>query len=417
MNPSAVLSPSDWRAMSNVGETPVTREQVDGAPQGATTAIEVRRTGDGGRWSLALASLRDPKDFFRIGRTYRMQVYVRDLLASAQPIGILLANGNFGHRPTEATRYDRFGDASWHLLQRTFVATAPAAADTALYVALPVTGSMQWQLTLASVREVDVPKPEVRAEAEADRVIDFAGPAGAPPDAGVWTHQVGGHGWGDNELQTYTTSTSNAGLDGQGHLTLTARRQTAKGPDGIRRDYTSARLDTQGKVEVQPGSYVEAEIRATTTGGVRPAFWLLGSNWEQVGWPAAGELDIMEGARRNPYMIRQTMHMSRLSKPKDDWPYGLNASGGQTILGQPRDQGYHRYGVYFDGNVVQFYVDRKPALRFTAQEAQERDRAWPFDRPMFLLLSVAVFGNVDSSGFPASMSVQRISIWGQGVPF
>jgi beta-glucanase (GH16 family) len=120
---------------------------------------------------------------------------------------------------------------------------------------------------------------------------------------------------------------------------------------------------------------------------------------------------------RNPSVIRQTMHMSRSSKPKEDAPYGLDESRGETTLGQPRDQSYHRYGVYFDQHVVQFYVDRKPTLRFTSQDAQERDRAWPFDRPMFLLLSVAVLGKVDNTRFPAAMSVDHISIWGQGVPF
>jgi beta-glucanase (GH16 family) len=418
LNPSAALSPSDWRATSEAGETTVSRVTVENAPQDVGTAVEVRRRGDGGRWALALAGLREPKTFFRVGRTYRMQVYVRDLLASAQPVGMLLSDANFGSRPTDASRYERFSDEAWHLLQRTFVATAPGDIDTSLYLALPVTGPLRWQFTLASVREVQTAAPaELGEEATPDRVLDFGGAAGSPPDPSVWNHEVGGHGWGGDELQTYTTSTANAAVDGQGRLTLSVQREQRTGPDGITRNYTSARLNTLGKVEVQPGSYVEADLRVPVTPGVRPAFWLMGTNLERVGWPAAGELDVMEAVRSDPSRIRQTIHTSRLTRPRQDAPYGENARGGTTALGSRRDQGYHRYGVYFDGNIVQFYVDRKPTLRLTAQEAQERDRAWPFDRPMFILLSAAVAKGVAEAGLPAALSVDTISIWSSGVPF
>jgi hypothetical protein len=394
----------------------VARVQVQDGPQGATTAIEIRRENDGGKWALALVGLRSPETFFERGHTYRMQVWARDLLASNQSVGIVLANSNFAHRPTEASRYARYSDTSWHLLQRTFVVTAPAAPDTSLHIALPVTGPMRWQFTMASVREVVVPQP-AQLRREADRVIDFTGAVGGPPDPGTWNHDVGGHGWGDNELQTYTQSTANAWLDGRGGLLLTARQEDWTGPDGITRHFTSSRLNTKGKVEVSPGSYVEAEITAPTGRGVRPAFWLLGANFDHVGWPACGELDVMEATQRSPAMVRQTIHVSRLSRPKQDAPYGENAPGGYTTLPQPRDSGPHRYGVYFDDKLVQFYVDRRPTLRFSAQEALERDRAWPFDRPQILVLNIAVAGVPDAAKFPVSMKVGAISVWANGVPF
>jgi beta-glucanase (GH16 family) len=206
-------------------------------------------------------------------------------------------------------------------------------------------------------------------------------------------------------------------LDGQGDLAITARSEEYTGSDGISRHYTSARLNTQGKVEVEPGSYVEAQLRAPVGPGLRPAFWLIGSDFARVGWPACGELDVMEGTQRSSAMVRQTIHLSRLSHPKDDAPYGENAPGGYTTLSGPRDRDVHSYGVYFDGNLVQFYVDRRPTLRFTAQEALEHDRAWPFDRPQVLVLNLAVGGNPDGAKMPATMTVGSISIWGQGVPF
>lgn len=108
--------------------------------------------------------------------------------------------------------------------------------------------------------------------------LTFDGPAGAPPDQSVWRHEVGGNGWGNHEVQSYTSSRTNAHLDGHGSLVLTAIREPTTGPNGIRRDYSSARLSSVGKLTVPPGSYVEATIKAPTGIGVLPAFWLMGTN-------------------------------------------------------------------------------------------------------------------------------------------
>jgi hypothetical protein len=170
LNPSAAISPSDWKASSDRSETTVSRVGISDGPQGSSTAVEVRREGDGGKWALALAGLRNPVAFFQRGHTYRMQIYARDLSASGQSVGLLLANSNFAHRPTEATRYARYSDSDWHLLQRTFAVTASAAPDTALYLSLPVKGPLRWQFTQASVREVEVPRPAEVTGGSGDRL-------------------------------------------------------------------------------------------------------------------------------------------------------------------------------------------------------------------------------------------------------
>ena len=418
LNPAARDNLSDWRAGCDDGALSLDRVQIDDGPQDASTAVEVRHPGGAREWCMAMALLEEPDAFFQEGRTYQMRAYVRDVEASGRSGGILLANGNFAHRPTDATQYGRYTDDSWHLLERTFVATSEAGPDTGLYVDLPTHGRLHWQITLASVRRVEPVMPPScgRDDSPATR-LSFNGPEGEPPDRQVWRHEVGGHGWGGDEVQSYTDDTSNAHLDGEGSLVLTAREEDVTGPDGIQRDYSSARLSTVGRWEIPPGSYVEGTIRAPADRGVRPGFWLIGADFAEVDWPASGELDIMEGTQRSPSMVRQVMHFPRASDPATDAPYGENAPGGYTTLDTPRDEEFHQYGVYFDDDVVQFYVDQEPSLRLSRQEAKERGRTWPFDQPQHAVLNVALGPDVRGEDLPASMTVSEITVWECGVPF
>ena len=416
LNAAAEDDLSDWRAACSDGDLSLSRVEIQDGPQGISTAVDVRHPGGAREWCMALAGLHEADSFFEEGRTYRMRAYVRDLQGSGRSAGLLLANNNFAHRPTEAAQYGGHTDRAWHLLQRTFVATSPGYPDTALYIELPVEGPMHWQITLASVREVDLPAPDLLWEGIPPTRLSLDGPEGAPPDPRIWRHEVGGHGWGNDEVQSYTDRTTNAHLDGQGALVLTARRENVTGADGVRRDYSSARLSTVGNLAVPPDSYIEATMRAPAQKGVRPAFWLIGTNFPEVGWPASGELDIMEGTQRSPFMVRQNIHFPRTSDPDVDAPYGEEAPGGYTTMDSPRDEEFHRYGVYFNDEVVQFYVDREPRLRLTRVEAEERGRAWPFDQPQHLVLNLAVGPNAEETQFPVTMTVSDISIWRGGFP-
>ena len=416
LNPSASADVANWHSGSSSSNSPVklSRARIEDGPRGVSTALQVRRTGDGGEYSYALAGLKAPQEFFVSGETYRMRAYVRDRLATGRAIGMLLANSNFKHRPTEMHQDGRYTDDSWHLLQRTFVAHRGAESDTGLYFVLPIRGTLHWEVTLASVRKVTLPEPPV-SDDDSPKVLSFDGEQGAPPDRSTWTPQLGG-AWGDGELQSYTANIANAQLDGDGHLVLTARPQRFRGEDGISRDYTSARLSTAGKVQVPPGSYVEASIRAPVGGGITPAFWLLGSNIDTVGWPACGELDIMEASQRSSSTIRQTLHTAAEGDRSRDSPYGGHAPGGFTELSTRRDSSFHRYGVYFDGSVVQFYVDGEATLKLTRAEAFERGRTWPFGRPQDIILNIAIARVPRTSDLPARMEVSDIRIWSGGVP-
>src|SRR5207245_2887937 len=110
---------------------------------------------------------------------------------------------------------------------------------------------------------------------------------GSAPDPAKWGYEVGGTGWGNNELQYYTSRTNNVRIEG-GQLVIEARQESYGG-----RNYTSARLLTKGKWSSTYGR-IEARIKIPRGQGLWPAFWMLGTNFDSVGWPACGEIDIME---------------------------------------------------------------------------------------------------------------------------
>jgi len=115
---------------------------------------------------------------------------------------------------------------------------------------------------------------------------EFGGPVGSSPDPSKWTYDVGNNGgWGNNELETYTALPENSHMDGDGHLVIHVESGSA--------GYFSARLKSQGLFAVQYGR-VEARIKLPAGQGLWPAFWMLGSNIDTVGWPQCGEIDIME---------------------------------------------------------------------------------------------------------------------------
>lgn len=402
-----------WQARAENGPVGLRRVLLTEHPAGETTAVEVRRREPAGAWSQLLADLHGPAGWFEVGRTYRMQAYVRDLNASGEPLGMLLANRNYRHRPSPVLEQASFDDTSWHLVSRTFVCTDPSSVDTALYFDLPTTAGVRWQITAASVRQVEVSPPPT-VPGPATRVLRFDGPAGAPPDAAEWGHDVGA-GWGDGQRQRYTADTANAAVDGAGHLVITARRDDAS----AEHPYTSARLTTQGRVSVLSGSYVEARIRAPVGAGVWPAFWLLGDNIGEVGWPACGELDVLEVLGSEPTVVRSATHQAAVDDPTRDVPYGWDDAGGRLDLGQPLDRVTHTYGVWFDDRSVRFYVDRRVHMTMLVEDAGPDGRTWPFGGSFFILLNVAVGGLEDPSGttFPRSMTVGPISVWQGGTPF
>ncbi|HEX6289555.1 MAG TPA: family 16 glycosylhydrolase [Herpetosiphonaceae bacterium] len=246
---------------------------------------------------------------------------------------------------------------------------------------------------------------------------EFNGPAGTPPDPGTWTHEIGDGtvngipGWGNSELQYYTDSAENAAMDGDGNLVLSVKEtgeQSALrcyyGPC----KYTSARLISSDKAEFAYGR-VEARIRVPRGAGLWPAFWMLGTDIERVGWPQTGEIDIMEHVGRAPYRVFGTIH-------------GPGYSGGESFgdvydFAEPVAERYHTYAVEWQPTKIVWYVD---GIKY--HEADPADVApdqWVFNHPFFLILNVAVGGNFGGpvggdTTFPQMMNVDYVRVY-QGV--
>jgi beta-glucanase (GH16 family) len=240
---------------------------------------------------------------------------------------------------------------------------------------------------------------------------DFNGPAGSAPDASKWGHETGGGGFGNNELEYYTTSTSNAALDGNGHLVITARKENPAGYGCWYGSctYTSARLNTAGKFTQQYG-HVEARIQLPRGQGIWPAFWALGSNIGTVGWPNSGEIDIMENIGSQPSVNHGSLHGPGYS--------GCCPLTGTYTLpnGQAFADGFHTFAVDWSPNQVSFSVDGNVYERQTS--ADTNGNPWAFNHPFYLLLNVAVGGNFpgppnSSTSFPQQMIVDYVHVYAQ----
>lgn len=236
---------------------------------------------------------------------------------------------------------------------------------------------------------------------------EFNGPDGSPPDPAKWHVIQKGSGFGNNELQYYTKRAVNVHQE-KGSLVITARKERYKGHDGFTRNYTSARLETAG-LFAQKFGRMEARIKLPGGQGIWPAFWMLGSDNRQVGWPACGEIDIMEKVGFEPSTVHGTLHAEGYS--------GAHAWGAAyTLPGEAKfTDDYHLYAVEWDENVIRFYVDDALFAVRTPGTTPQGGK-WPFNHPYFLLLNLAVGGywpgNPDATtAFPASMLVDYVRVY------
>jgi beta-glucanase (GH16 family) len=231
---------------------------------------------------------------------------------------------------------------------------------------------------------------------------DFTGAAGSPIDGSRWGHDVGAGGWGNDELQRYTRDRSNSQLDGLGHLAIVARKSSSHGSAR----YTSARITTRGRFSFRYGE-VEARIRVPAGQGLLPAFWALGGDLEQRGWPRSGEIDFMEVVGSNPWVTHGSVHGPTASG--QDYQEGDGAQSTTRL-----DQGFHTYGALWFPGTIQLSLNGTPYATVVRADLDSSDR-WVFNRPFFLLLNLAVGGNwpgppTVSTRFPATMLVDWVRV-------
>src|SRR5947207_6697962 len=142
---------------------------------------------------------------------------------------------------------------------------------------------------------------------------EFSGADGASPDSSKWRYDIGGNGWGNKELEYYTNRTQNAQIMG-GNLVIIAQKEIYTGHDGVARNYTSARMKTQGLFSQAYGRF-EARIKIPGGQGMWPAFWMLGNDITSNGWPKCGEVDIMENIVEEPGTVHGWVHGATSTGP------------------------------------------------------------------------------------------------------
>jgi membrane-bound metal-dependent hydrolase YbcI (DUF457 family) len=233
---------------------------------------------------------------------------------------------------------------------------------------------------------------------------DFTGPAGSLPDPAKWQMVSGVR---DGQLQYYTRRPANVSLDGAGHLAITARRETFTDDGGTSREFTSASIETKGLFDRMYGR-LEARIEIPAGQGLWPAFWALGNDYDSVGWPQSGEIDVMENLGQDPYTLHGSVH-----GPLEGVPDGYaitTAHRSEVSLAS----GFHVYGVDWRPQRIVFKVDDVPYATVTPASLSP-GQAWVFEKPFFLLLSLAVGGWAGSpdatTRFPASMLVDWVRVY------
>ncbi len=233
---------------------------------------------------------------------------------------------------------------------------------------------------------------------------EFEGSAGQSIDESKWTFDIGRgpneDGWGNAELQYYTDQTTNASLDGSGNLAITAKNESFAGSS-----YTSARIKTQGVFEHAFGRF-EARIKLPWGSGIWPAFWLLGSDIESVGWPQCGEIDIMEYRGQEPNIVHGSLH-------------GPGYSGESPITksfgfeNNRFDVDYHLFAVEWDEDYINYFVDD---ILYQQIRPEDVPGEWVYDHPFFIILNVAVGGNYvgfpnSGTSFPQTMLVDYVKVY------
>lgn len=228
---------------------------------------------------------------------------------------------------------------------------------------------------------------------------EFNGPAGQPPDPARWTYDIGTD-WGNAQLEYDTARPENVSLDGAGNLTITAREESYEG-----RNYTSGRINTRGRFEQATGRF-EARMRLPSGQGLWPAFWLLGSNFETAGWPACGEIDIMEYRGQEPSLLHGSLH-------------GPGYSGGNAVTrsfavpGAPLDSVFHVFAVEWTSSTITWMLD--DSVYFTVTPSSVPG-SWVFNHPFFIILNLAVGGGFvgapdANTTFPQQLIVDYVRVY------
>ncbi len=238
---------------------------------------------------------------------------------------------------------------------------------------------------------------------------DFEAPAQSAPDALRWNLEVNEFGFND-ELNYNTDDRKNSFQDGSGNLVLQALKEQYVDANGVQssQPFTSARLNTRGKLDQTYGKF-EARIKLPVGGrGVWPAFWLLGSDIDAAGWPECGEVDILEwrGSERNT--VISSLHGPRYS--------GGESYNDRYVLptGSYSDD-FHVFTFEWTPDAVRWLIDGNEFYVKTAAAIRNRTHDWVYDHSFFIIVNLAIGGifdgdPADTTAFPQQMLVDYVSV-------
>ena len=235
---------------------------------------------------------------------------------------------------------------------------------------------------------------------------EFNGQDGSGVDKNKWVSEIGGGKWGNNESEYYTARRQNVSIRG-GNLVITARKGKYIDASQKAWGYTSARLKTAGKFSQTHGRF-EARIKIPYGQGIWPAFWMLGADIDKAGWPACGEIDIMENIGKEPSLVHGTIH-----GPGYSGGDGIGSS--YTLPDQRFSDSFHVFALEWEPQAIRFYVD--DALYATRTPAElPAGKKWVYDHPFFVILNVAVGGYWSkypdaSTKFPQTMLVDYVRVY------
>ncbi|HHT97011.1 MAG TPA: glycoside hydrolase family 16 protein [Clostridiales bacterium] len=224
------------------------------------------------------------------------------------------------------------------------------------------------------------------------------------PDEAKWGYDIGGSGWGNNELQYYTKE-DNSWVE-NGNLIIEARKEEKGG-----KDFTSARLISKNKGDWLYGKF---EIKAKIPDGLGtwPAIWMLPTDWEYGSWPTSGEIDIMEHVGYDQDRIHASVHTKTYNHN-----IGTQKTATKVIPGVSED--FHTYTVEWLPDKIMAYIDGELYFTFEPSKYKENPshNEWPFDKRMHLILNIAVGGNwggakgMDDSIYPKQMLIEYVRVY------
>jgi beta-glucanase (GH16 family) len=243
---------------------------------------------------------------------------------------------------------------------------------------------------------------------------EFNGKKGSKPSSKIWSHEIGGGGWGNSEREYYTDQAANAAMSGSGRLVITANRisneygdqiGTVPGTEDILNrcsecQFTSGRIKTAKKVGFMYGR-IEARMKLPQGAGTWPAFWMLGADLlDGVRWPECGEIDIMEA--RGDYSDRST---SAIHGPTTPPGAGI---GAQFLNYTPLSEDFHTYAIEWKKNSIDFIVDGKVNRTVSSQDTGAR--GWVFNQEFFIILNLAMGGTYAGEYIDPNMNQAQLSI-------